>query len=60
MDKDALIVFDVLLFPFAFVAFPFTAPLYAIKAALFGQSGDGKDFLKIFAIATTLNDLFGG
>lgn len=60
MDKDALIAFDVLLFPFAVAAFPFTAPLYAIKVMLTGQSGDGIDFLKIFAMATTLNDLFGG
>ena len=60
MDKDAIIAFDVMLFPFAFAALPFTLPLYAIKAMLTGQSGDGTDFLKIFAIATTLNDLFGG
>lgn len=60
MNKEGLIVFDVLLFPFAVVAFPFTAPLYLVKVALFGQGDDATDFLKIFAIATTLNDLFGG
>ena len=60
MDKDALLAFDIMLAPFAIAAIPFTLPLYAIKVALFGQSSDATDFFRMFAIASTLNDLFGG
>ena len=49
-----------MLAPFAIAAIPFTLPLYAIKVALFGQSDDATDFFRMFAIASTLNDLFGG
>lgn len=57
MDKDAILAFDIMLAPFAIAFLPFILPIALLKARI---SGDNTDGFKMFAIATTLNELFGG